>query len=117
MDRQIQKIKKPDYKRIYSDMIALKFPEKRTLCEKWLSKKELSYLDVLEINHVLFDKTTTSDDLKQSQRHRSYDEPTILKILDYQEKNSFTDSQLANHFKLSRNSVKKWKELFSEQLK
>jgi hypothetical protein len=33
-------------------------------------------------------------------------------MLDYQKKNKLTNSQLAKHFKLSRNTVTKWKRLF-----
>ena len=48
----------------------------------------------------------------ENQKHRSYSKSDILKILDYQKKNNLNNSQLANHFSLSRNTVAKWKRMF-----
>lgn len=41
----------PDYKKIYTDIIDLKYPHKKELCKTWLNKKSLS---VLELNRFVF---------------------------------------------------------------
>ncbi|MCS4304925.1 helix-turn-helix domain-containing protein [Chryseobacterium sp. BIGb0232] len=98
----------PDYKKIYSDIINIKYPEKEEMCRIFLSKENLSVLDVIQINKVLFN-TNSSDNTQFNQRHRSYDVSAISHILDYQKKYQLNNSQLAKHFKLSRNTITKWK--------
>ncbi|MDV7695514.1 helix-turn-helix domain-containing protein [Chryseobacterium soli] len=101
----------PDYKRIYNDIIIKDFPDKRDCCMRLLQKESLSVVDIIELNEKIFgfpDKETFA----ANQRHRSYRKTDILKILDYQKKNQLNNKQLALHFKLSRNSVTKWKKRF-----
>lgn len=107
MDIKEKNIKKtvPDYKQIYSDLVALKYPEKLDKCTPILQKRELDFLDVLEINNIL--KPNKTD-----QNLKSYDKSTILKILDYQKKNNLNNTELAIKFKMSRNTVGKWKKIF-----
>jgi len=103
----------PKYRTIYKDIINRKYPDKKTECSNILSKKEISMLDVIMLNNIIFglsDKETT----EFNQKHRSYDLNTILEILDYQEKNELNNTELANHFKLSRNTVAKWKKYFKQ---
>ncbi|WP_223609266.1 helix-turn-helix domain-containing protein [Chryseobacterium sp. OSA05B] len=100
----------PDYKRIYTDIINEKLPEKREACQNILNKKELSVLDILKLNALLFN---TKENSKSNQQLRSYDENTIGEILEYQKKNNLSNTQVASHFKLSRNTITKWKKLFS----
>ncbi len=108
MDKKIQKVVcQPDYKRIYSDFIAVKCPEKKEIVACFLSKDTLSLSDILKMNNLLFDKNSA-----ENQKHKSYDENTILEMLEYQKKHRLNNTQLANHFKLSRNSVAKWKRMF-----
>lgn len=109
MDRQIQSLE-PDYRRIYSDIINFKYPEKIKSCKTLLQKKNLSVLDILKLNQNIFgmvDKQTETF----NQKHRSYDKAAIIEILQYQEKHQLNNTQLALHFKVSRNSVAKWKKL------
>ncbi len=104
----------PDYHRIYNDIINKKHPEKKEACKALLNKKELSVLDIIELNNKIFglpDRATETF----NQKHRSYDTSAILKILDYQKIYKLNNSELAQHFKLSRNTVTKWKKLFSEK--
>ncbi|MFP3591147.1 helix-turn-helix domain-containing protein [Chryseobacterium sp. SIMBA_038] len=101
----------PDYKRIYSDMITIKYPEKREICDQLLSKANLSTLDIIEISQIIFNKSS-KENAEFNQKHRSYSKSTIVKILEYQKKNKLNNSQLARHFKLSRNTVTKWKNKF-----
>lgn len=103
--------KTPDYNRIYTDIIARKYPQKKKLCEPLLSKGELSFLDVIHINKLIF-YTMDKEAGDFNQKHRSYNRLAILEILEYQKKNRLNNVQLANHFKLSRNTVAKWKKMF-----
>lgn len=104
------KLTMPDYKRIYSDLIAEKFPN-REECKIIMRKKMLSELDVISLNNILF-KDNTKDTVAFNQKHRSYSQETILEILKYQKTNNMNNVQLAAHFKLSRNTVAKWKKIF-----
>lgn len=97
----------PDYKLIYSDILIKKFPHKQEKCKTLLNKSNLSVLNIIELNTIIFGKSDNT-----SQKHRSYRKSDILMILDYQKKNKLNNTQLANHFKLSRNSISKWKKIF-----
>ncbi len=96
---------KPNYKRIYKDILDIKHLEKKEECKWILRKKELSTMDILELNKRIFGET-------ENQKYRSYSKADILKILDYQQQNQLSNTQLANHFRLSRNTVAKWKKHF-----
>ena len=82
----------PNYKQIFKDILDRKY----------------SIVDVIEINTKIFGKGI----INNSQKFRSYKKSDILNILDYQKENGLNNSQLANHFRLSRNTVSKWKKLF-----
>ncbi|WP_223559482.1 helix-turn-helix domain-containing protein [Chryseobacterium lathyri] len=101
----------PNYKNIYSDILTKKFPHKRKECEVLLNMDSLSFLHIIQLNTIIFG---TSDNQTENfnQKHRSYRKSDILKILEYQKKYNLNNIQLANHFKLSRNSVTKWKKMF-----
>lgn len=112
MDKQIQKINsQPDYHKIFLDIIRLRYPEKVKYCQPILALKNLSALDIIKLNTIIF-SDATKENILLNQQHRSYDRSAILKILDYQKRNNLNNMQLANKFKLSRNSVSKWKKLF-----
>ncbi|SMP34172.1 helix-turn-helix domain-containing protein [Chryseobacterium profundimaris] len=105
------KTSQPDFKKIYTDILEKKFPEKKELCDKILNKKNLSELDVIAINNIIF--TPVSEDIiKSNQQHRSYSKSTIIKILEFQKEHGLNNTKLALHYKLSRNTVSRWKKLF-----
>ena len=105
MDQQVQ-ISRPDYKKIFSDILEKTYPEKKGLCETLLTKMQLSAIDIVEINQRIFGTEINNS------KHRSYSKSDILKILDYQKIQKLNNSQLAEHFGLSRNTVTKWKKIF-----
>jgi DNA-binding transcriptional regulator YiaG len=105
------KIIAPDYKKIFRDIIEIKYPDKKKKCRNLLNKKELSTLDIIKLNQEIFE-TKDKETLAFNKAHRSYHPKTIIEILDYQKKNNLNDSQLAMHFNISRNSIRKWKKLF-----
>lgn len=92
-------------------MIAAKYPEKSGVCSKILKKNTLHVLDVIMLNGFLTDHSLTEKD-KMNQKLKSYDQETIFKILEYQKKYQLNNIQLARHFKMSRNTVTKWKKLY-----
>ncbi|MDV7695505.1 helix-turn-helix domain-containing protein [Chryseobacterium soli] len=102
---------KPNYIKIYSDIIHKKFPEKMDQCKNILQKESLSELDILELNQKIFGNSELDAELF-NQRHRAYNETAIKQILKYQSKNKCNNTELARYFKLSRNTVTKWKKLF-----
>lgn len=102
---------KPDYQRIYRDLLKMKFPEKEKDCQPILQKENFSQLDVINLEIILFGKKQSEEFLNDG-RHRSYDKSTIFKILDYQKKNNLNNSELAKYYGLSRNTVAKWKKHF-----
>ncbi|WP_223609565.1 helix-turn-helix domain-containing protein [Chryseobacterium sp. OSA05B] len=102
----------PDYKKIYTDILNYKHPEKIEQCKSILSKPIFSFQDVININKMIFGPETR-DNACRNQKHRSYNESSIIEILDYQRKNRMNNIQLANHFNLSKNTVTKWKKIFN----
>ncbi|MBB6330097.1 hypothetical protein HNP24_001047 [Chryseobacterium sediminis] len=101
----------PDYKKFFNDIINIKFPEKKEICSHLLAKSNLTVLDIIDLNELLF-RNSSKENSVFNQKHRSYNESVIYQILEYQKKNRLNNSQLAGHFKLSRNTVTKWKNLF-----
>lgn len=101
-------MKEPDYKKIYTDILIRKYPEKISICKGTLSKEVLSFLDVINLNKIIFG-IKDSDSVTFNQKHRAYNKSTISFILDFQKKNSLNNLQLANHFKMSRNTIAKWR--------
>ena len=96
----------PNYKQIYYDFIASKCPDKTEIVKHFLAKDELSISDVLKINNILFSNTLSSN-----QKFKSYDKEAVFEILNYQKKHKLNNSQLGRYFKLSRNTIAKWKNL------
>lgn len=112
MDKQVQRqnIGKPNYKKIYQDMIQKKIPDKKDVCKSILEKTNLSVLDVLQINRILFGKKSETEIFNKN--HRSYDIETVYSILQDQKENKLNNTQAASKFKISRNTITKWKRIF-----
>ncbi|MFV0140818.1 helix-turn-helix domain-containing protein [Empedobacter falsenii] len=98
----------PNYKKIYTDLIVKKFPEKKKFCKDILVKKKLSTLDIIELNEIIFGNKNKPS----NQQLRSYSKEDIFKILDYQKKHNLNNTQLSKKFSLSRNTITKWKKIF-----
>lgn len=100
----------PDYKRIFSDMLELKYSEKKPVCKAYLNKKNLTQLDVLKVSELI--RGSNHYGTKSfNQKHKAYNPETIRKILKYQKEYELNDSEVARHFKMSRNTLYKWKNL------
>ncbi|MBB6372615.1 helix-turn-helix domain-containing protein [Chryseobacterium shigense] len=99
----MKKKTQPDYRKIYQDIITLKYPEKKELCNGILSKAKLTLLDIIQLNDLIFSP------VNEDKKHRSYDESSILEILTFQKKYSYSNKKTAAHFRVSRNTIAKWK--------
>jgi DNA-binding transcriptional regulator YiaG len=106
----------PNYKRIYLDIIQTKFPEKKILCDKFFFKTALSTLDIIELDNIIFGNFEKKT-IFFNQSHKSFDKKSIMKILIYQKKNRLSNSQVATHFNLSRNTITAWKKSLCELTK
>lgn len=112
MDKEAQqRVIIPNYKRIYEDLLDRKYPHKKEACKAVLAKEKLTSMDVYLLNDLIFDKETR-DEAECDQKYRSYDKISIFKILEYQKKHKLNNTELADHFGLSRNTVAKWKKMF-----
>lgn len=103
-----------NYKKIYADMLDSNSVKNKKEFIKFLEKDELNALDVIEINQKMFGVKDKEAE-QFNQRHRFYNQSAILEILDYQKRNGLNNFQLAKHFKLSRNTVSKWKKMFENE--
>lgn len=97
---------RPDYKRIYLDILQKKYPEKLDECKPILLNDNLSSIDINKLNEIIFGKKT------ENQKFKSYKRSDISKILDYQKKHKLNNIQLAKHFKMSRNTITKYKKIY-----
>lgn len=103
---------RPNYKKIYYDILTIKFPDKKEQCLLFFQdqKENLSDLDVIKLNKIIFGKEI--GEKSTARNHRSYDKSTIFKILEYQKKNKLNNTQTAKYYGLSRNTLTKWKKTF-----
>lgn len=79
---------KPDYHKIFEDLIEKKYPNKKEECKSILKKQELSFLDIISLNNKIFG-TSDLDLARANQKHRSYNRSTIVEILSYGKKKQF----------------------------
>lgn len=103
----------PNYKKIFEDIITRKCPEKYSLCAPILNKSEISSMDVLKLNDIVFGTNRASETMVQ--KHKSYDNDTIHRILNYQNENKLSNIEISRYFNLSRSTVSKWRKTFSSQ--
>ena len=97
---------KPNYQKIYQDIIKRNFPEKIEQTKKLL-KKNMNVLDIMKVSEILNANKTA-----ENQKHKSYDLNSVLEILKIQQKNNYTNTFTADKFKISRNTVAKWRKIY-----
>lgn len=106
---------RPLYHKIYTDMIRDKYPDREENCRDYLNKKNWTALDVIRVNMILFSKKQGHKEILSGQRHRAYDEESIKQMLQDQKENMLNNKELSTKYKLSRNTVAKWKKIFGEE--
>ncbi|MEF9477741.1 helix-turn-helix domain-containing protein [Chryseobacterium sp. RRHN12] len=102
---------RPNYKRIYQDMLKMEHPEKlKDPKIKELLEKLNTSEDVLKFNEKLFKQS------RENQKLKTYDRQTMLKLLQYQKKHGHSTSYMSRKYKISRTTLSKWKVMFEEEL-
>ena len=104
----------PDYYKIFKDMVVQEFPGKINEIEK-LKKNNPTVFDIFSVNEKLFD-TKTEKQKKIQQKYRVYNEHTVISILRFKRKKNMNISQLAVHFNISKNTLKKWMKAYSSHI-
>jgi transposase-like protein len=107
-----------DYFHLYTDYIKqsafLSEEDKEMLIDK--VKRISDFNDLVEISNCILDKCPTNYDRKDVQQLKSFDKNRILKILKDQKENNYTNVDLANKYQLSRNTIKRWRDCFAEEI-
>lgn len=98
----------PDYKKIYTEMIKNKYPDKTEMCLPILNKKIIGIMDIINLNTLICSRNNQSE----NQKLKSYDRTAIFEILNYQKQQGMNNATAAKHFNLSRNTIHKWKKTF-----
>ncbi|PQA92424.1 hypothetical protein B0A69_15425 [Chryseobacterium shigense] len=102
----------PNYNKIYLDLIDRKFPHRRKELIPLLAKEIKNSLELINLNNLIFNYQK-KEILAFNQRLRSYDEVSIKKIIDYQKMHQLNNQEIAHQFRISRNTIAKWKKLFA----
>lgn len=106
---------RPNYNRIYQDLLKQQYPEKLE-CPK--IKEHLSRLDsteeILKLNQRLFKQNKETS--KTNQQLKTYDKKTMMKLLNYQKKHDFSTSFMARKYNISRTTFSKWKKTLEKEL-
>ncbi|SDQ16386.1 hypothetical protein SAMN05421664_0822 [Chryseobacterium soldanellicola] len=106
---------RPNYAKIYQDMLKMEHPEKlKDPKIKELLKSLNTTEDVLNFNEKIFKQSKES--LKNNQKLKTYDKKTMLKLLQYQKKHGFSTSHMSRKYKISRTTIAKWKKTFEEEI-
>lgn len=105
---------RPNYTKIYQDMLKLDYPDKlKDPKIKELLKNLNTTEDVLNFNEKLFSQNREAQ--KNNQKLKTYDKKTMLKLLQYQKKHEFSTSYMSRKYKISRTTLAKWKKTFEEE--
>lgn len=106
------------YKNIYTDLIyeSNYLNPKNIEAVKDQISKINSFSDVLRLNEVIRGKNTTVNSVKLNQQLKSYDKDLIFKILKEQQNSGLSNQDIALKYKMSRNTIAKWKNVFSKEL-
>ncbi|REC40999.1 MULTISPECIES: helix-turn-helix domain-containing protein [Chryseobacterium] len=106
---------RPNYNRIYQDLLQKQHPEKLE-CPK--IREQLGRLDsteeILKLNEKLFKQCKETS--KNNQQLKTYDKKTMMKLLSYQKKHDLSTSFMSKKYNISRTTFSKWKKLLEEEL-
>ncbi|MDV7698993.1 helix-turn-helix domain-containing protein [Chryseobacterium soli] len=106
---------RPNYTKIYEDMLKQDYPDKlKDPKILTLLKKLNTTEDVLKFNDKLFEQSRESQ--QNNQKLKTYDKKTMLKLLQYQKKHEFSTSYMSRKYKISRTTLAKWKKMFEEEI-
>lgn len=110
----------PLFKSIYTDLINEMVFKENAVKSKLLNKvkdleeNNLSYEKISSINSVIKNQNLYNyDELKYSQL-MAYDVNFVKKVLQEQKLYNLSDVEISNKYKMSRNTVRKWKQFFGD---
>ena len=105
---------RPNYTKIYRDMLKERNPEKLEDPKvQRLIKNLKTTEDILKFNDLVFESSKES--LRNNQKLKTYDKKTMLKLLQYQEKHGLSTIYMSKKYKISRTTIAKWKKTFEEE--
>ncbi|CAM3840251.1 transposase [Flavobacterium branchiophilum] len=102
---------KPNYYQLYSDMFDEKIISNLKKDLSFLKKENVSNLDIINFDQEI--NLHSKSHNFENQKLRSYDENSITKVLSYQKEYALTDYQTSLHFKISRNTLRKWRNYYN----
>ncbi|GAA5095348.1 hypothetical protein GCM10023210_27990 [Chryseobacterium ginsengisoli] len=105
---------RPNYTRIYQDMLKEKDPEKLEDPKiQHLLKNLKTTEDILNFNELVF--KSSKESLRNNQKLKTYDKKTMIKLLQYQQKHGLSTNYMSKKYKISRTTIAKWKRTFEEE--
>ena len=102
---------RPNYHQMYLDIIQEVCPHKLPYFSKFFAQNNLSHFQVIALNLMIFNQLNEFCE-EDNQKFKAYSRETIFTVLNYQKEHHLNNSQLARHFKVSRNTVAKWKKQY-----
>ncbi|UZT97983.1 helix-turn-helix domain-containing protein [Chryseobacterium fluminis] len=106
---------RPNYKKIYTDLLLEKQPEKlKDEKIKSLISDLTTAEKVLKFNELIFG--LQGEDTVNNHKLRSYDKQTIIKILQYQKKHNLSKRFTAMKYGISRTTIQKWHKDFGHEI-
>lgn len=106
---------KPNYSKIYHDLLLEEYPEKlKDVKVKELLKNLNTSEEVIKFNEKIFEQSKESQE--NNQKLRTYDKATMLKILKYQKEHGFSSNYISKQYKISRTTIAKWKKICENEI-
>lgn len=106
---------RPNYTRIYTDLILERQPELLTDLKIQTLISDLTTVEkILKLNELIFG--SKGEDTVNNHKLRSYDKKTIMKMLQYQKKHNLSNMFMAKKYKMSRTTLQKWHKKFSSEI-
>lgn len=106
---------RPNYSKIYHDLLRAEYPEKlQDTKVKELLKNLNTSDEVIRFNEKIFKQSKES--LENNQKLRTYDRETMLKILNYQKQHGFSSNYISKKYKISRTTIAKWKKICEDDI-
>lgn len=106
---------RPNYSKIYHDLLLAEYPEKlKDVKVKQLLQNLNTSDEVIKFNEKLFKQSKESSE--NNQKLRTYDKATMLKILNYQKQHGFSSNYISKKYKISRTTIAKWKKICEDEI-
>jgi len=106
---------RPNYKRIYYDVLKEEQPEKLQDAKILHLLNHLETMDdILKINALVFDSSGKNS--RNNQKLKNYDKKTVLKMLQYQKKHGLSTNFMSKKYNMSRTTIAKWWKLFGKEV-